>query len=102
MLASIPGVSLLWTIDANPAAVSAADVPAGVRVSTQIEDALGDGAVDCVIISTPTPSHASLAQRALEAGKQVFAEKPLCANAAEVWPLYECAAKRGLLLFTAR
>ena len=26
----------------------------------------------------------------------------ICANAAEVWPLYECAAKRGLLLFTAR
>lgn len=38
----------------------------------------GDPAIDAISICTPTPSHDPLIRAALEAGKDVFCEKPLC------------------------
>lgn len=45
--------------------------------STDVDDVLGDGSIDLVVIATRHDSHAELACRALEAGKDVFVEKPL-------------------------
>src|SRR5690606_5758808 len=41
------------------------------------EDVLKDSSCDGIVIATPATLHASLAQKALEAGKHVFVEKPL-------------------------
>ena len=40
---------------------------------------LDDPSVDAVAIATPVSTHYELAERALEAGKHVFVEKPLAA-----------------------
>jgi predicted dehydrogenase len=45
--------------------------------TTDIEDALGHPDIDAVLITTNHDSHASLALRALQAGKHVLVEKPL-------------------------
>ena len=71
------------------------------KVTHELQSALDDPAVSCVIVSTPTPHHAPIIRQALTAGKHVFAEKPLCCDAAEVGPLFELAASRHLLLHTA-
>ena len=40
----------------------------GAKVASDVTEALSDAAVDCVIVSTPTPHHAPLIRAALEAG----------------------------------
>ena len=62
------------------------------------DDVLSDEQVDAVAIATPVSTHFPLAKRALEAGKNVFVEKPLAASTAEAIALAELADERGLLL----
>lgn len=47
------------------------------RVTTDLDEVFGDATADSVVILTRHDSHASLAVRALQAGKHVFVEKPL-------------------------
>ncbi len=53
-------------------------------VGTDVEELLADDSVDAVFIVTRHSSHASLACRALEAGKAVFVEKPLALGVDEL------------------
>lgn len=57
----------------------------GARVSaTDIDAVLGDKDIGAVLIATRHDSHAQLAMKALEQGKHVFVEKPLCLTTAEL------------------
>lgn len=51
-----------------------------VYATTDYDDLLNDNNVDLVIITTRHDSHASLTLKALQAGKNVFVEKPLATN----------------------
>ena len=62
------------------------------RLVRSVQDVLDR--VDLVDIVTPTPSHAPLCRLALEAGKDVFIEKPMTMTSAEARELAE-AAQRG-------
>jgi predicted dehydrogenase len=62
------------------------DIPRSAALSAQysrakpfahFEDALHDPEVDAIVLATPAEQHASMAIAALEAGKDVFVEKPL-------------------------
>lgn len=55
--------------------------------TSDIEEALNDPEVDLVFISTRHDSHASIALKALNAGKNVFVEKPLAINEGEITKL---------------
>ncbi len=59
---------------------------------------LADPAIDAVVIATPSPTHATLATRALKAGKHVLVEKPLALSAGEVRRLGALAASRRRVL----
>jgi predicted dehydrogenase len=48
-----------------------------VESTTDPEDIFTNPDVDAVIIATPAPTHFELAKRAMEAGKDVFVEKPM-------------------------
>ena len=54
--------------------------------------------VDVVDIVTPTDSHYELCRRALEAGKDVFLEKPMTMNSADARRLAELAESRRRLI----
>ena len=56
------------------------DVP---RWTQSYEDVLSDPQVDAVIIATPHPLHVSWGIKALEAGKHVLMQKPLCGDLSE-------------------
>lgn len=57
----------------------------GAQYATgNIDDILGDKAVDIVMIATRHDSHASLTLQALQAGKHVFVEKPLAIHSQEL------------------
>ena len=53
---------------------------------------------DAVVIATPVNTHFPLAKAALEAGKHVMLEKPMCASVAECDQLIALADKMGLTL----
>jgi myo-inositol 2-dehydrogenase / D-chiro-inositol 1-dehydrogenase len=63
-----------------------------------IEEALSDPMLDAVIVSPPTPFHYAYIIRALEAGKHVFAEKPLGKTIAQINHCFQLAEEKDLAL----
>ncbi|KIM06099.1 MAG: oxidoreductase [Sulfurovum sp. AS07-7] len=71
--------------------------------TTNYEDILNDKDVDLVLISTRHDSHAELSLRALQAGKNVFVEKPLATNQEDldkIKAFYESDTPNKPVLFT--
>src|SRR5205807_8573599 len=76
--------ALRWVCDANPQAVAieAQRYPAA-RATVDVADILDDDGVRGVVIATPAANHYLTAHAALDAGKDVFVEKPLALRYAE-------------------
>jgi predicted dehydrogenase/threonine dehydrogenase-like Zn-dependent dehydrogenase len=71
--------------------------------TTDLDEVLGDDAIDLVVVSTRHDTHADLALRALKAGKHVFVEKPLALTEEEldaIAAFYADRADRAPLLQT--
>lgn len=60
-----------------------------------------DRTYDCVLVCTPPVTHVELALRALDAGSNVFIEKPLSSDLSDVDKLSLSSEKNGLLAFVA-
>ena len=68
------------------------------RRCTSFADVLADPAVKGVAICTPAQTHAALTIRALEAGKDVFVEKPLALEVADGERMIEVARAQDRIL----
>ena len=81
---AIPGCELAWLCDGDPAALErvGAAIPAARRTA-DLADLLADDALDAVVLATPVPTHAALAEQVLRAGKHCFVEKPLAQSVAD-------------------
>jgi len=66
------------------------------NATTDLDGIWRDPEVNTVFIATGHNSHAALACRALEAGKHVFVEKPLCLTTEELEKIILTADERGL------
>ena len=75
-LGANPATSLRYVVDVNRAAAAALAAKHGAQVA-DVATALGDPAVDAVIIASSTDTHADLAIAAAKAGKAIFCEKPI-------------------------
>jgi predicted dehydrogenase len=97
--ARLPGAELAWCCDLDPAVLDRhrGGYPS-TRFTTDLDDLLGDDALDAVVIATSVPTHAALATRALEAGKHTFVEKPLALRADDARSVAALADARGLVL----
>lgn len=62
-----------------------------VSVISNIDDVLADDRVDAVVIATPTSTHHSLVEKALNANKHVMVEKPITNSLADARSLCELA-----------
>lgn len=60
--------------------------------TTDYEAVLADSRVDAVCIATPHPQHVEWGLKALQAGKHVFMQKPLCGEMAEADAMVEGVA----------
>jgi predicted dehydrogenase len=60
---------------------------------------VGSPDIDAVYIALPNSHHARWTQRALETGKAVLCEKPLCVGSAQTAAVLETAATTGALLW---
>ena len=69
-----------------------------INVSRDYQDIFKDPEIDTVCIATPTNTHFRFAQEALQAGKNVFCEKPLAMLSEECSQLEELAQREKKLL----
>ncbi len=69
----------------------------GVHVYTSLEDLLSDEGVDIVTLAVPNELHMPLAIQAMEAGKNVISEKPVCLSCEELQKIFDASARTGKL-----
>lgn len=90
--------ALALVCDETPAGRTAAEgIAPGVTVRGDIQAALDDEASG-LVIATPAETHYELAKRALEAGKDVFVEKPLALTPEQGRRLVKLAEEGGRIL----
>jgi len=95
----VPGAELAWCCDEREEVrAKLASKHPRTRFTGDMEDLLGDDALDAVVLATPVPTHAALAVRVLEAGKHCFVEKPLAQSVADAELAVAAAQARGKLL----
>jgi predicted dehydrogenase len=99
-LPSLPGIQLVAVADLNEARAAEVADEQGVKALT-VDDLLASPAIDAVLNLTIPAAHVDIDSRALEAGKHVFAEKPLALSTAEAAGLKGLADRRGLRLGSA-
>jgi predicted dehydrogenase len=95
-----PGAELRWVCDRDSGALERARrINPGIRTTAELAEVLADPEVDAVVVATPAPTHAELAERALRADKHVLVEKPLALSYAEALRVEAAArAHRRVLL----
>ena len=71
---------------------------AGVRFSREFSEVLSDLSVDAIALATPAATHYQMAKAALEAGKDVFTEKPLAIDVKQGEELVQLAAAKKRIL----
>ena len=72
----------------------------GIHVYTSFEDVLADPTVDIVTIAVPNELHRPLSIAALEAGKNVISEKPVCLSSEELADIIAASERTGKLFTT--
>jgi predicted dehydrogenase len=98
-LNELPAAELRYLCDMSGAARERAQLRYPQLVTTpDLDDVLGDDAVEAIVVATPVSTHYSVAKAALSAGKHVFVEKPLAASAREALELGALAVAEELVL----
>ncbi len=69
-----------------------------VEPVTDVQTVLDDPEIDAVLLATPIATHHDMGRRVLEAGKNVFIEKPMASTVEECEDLIAVADERGLIL----
>ncbi|HWK32873.1 MAG TPA: Gfo/Idh/MocA family oxidoreductase, partial [Hyphomicrobium sp.] len=83
----------------DPDPVVAADMSSRFNApAASVESILDDRAITAVAIAAPAWLHASLALKALKAGKHVFVEKPIALSLVDAREMQRVAAEQGRVL----
>ncbi|TCJ19729.1 inositol 2-dehydrogenase [Rubrobacter taiwanensis] len=95
----IPGAHLVRIVDANEkVARENSERLGGVDWSTEYGDLLEDDRIEAVIVASPTPLHADMAEAAARAGKHVFCEKPISLELSRTYEVIETVRSSGVKL----
>lgn len=98
VLTSMPGLELFFHSRTAGKVKELADLYRVPKWTTSLDE-LFSWKADCAFILTPTPSHFQLASACLEAGMDVFTEKPATESAAETCKLANLAdAKKKIAM----
>jgi len=95
-LRKIPGVELVLA-DINPALAETLGTKEKVPWASQVDAIFADREIQGVDICTPTHTHFDLIQRAVEAGKDFFCEKPLCSTLEEAKAIKKLVDSSGCI-----
>jgi predicted dehydrogenase len=99
LISSTPGLRLRAVCDTSPERLRAAeaDFPT-IRAYASIEEMVANPEIEAITIVTPHNTHAGLALKAINAGKSVIVEKPLCLTVEEADEMISAAKKKGVTL----
>jgi len=67
-----------------------------ITVTDDYMSIINDDSIDAVSVATPVTTHFPIGKAVLEAGKHLFIEKPMCANAEESRELIRIAEEKNL------
>jgi predicted dehydrogenase len=97
--AALPGARLAWLCDGRQEMLDrhGASHPQA-RVTQNLDDLLEDESLDAIVLATPVPTHAALAEKVLDAGKHCFVEKPLAQSIADAERAVAAAERAGKIL----
>ncbi len=84
-------------VDPSPAAAALAK-EFGIRHEADSKSVLSDPAIPAVAVASPAATHARVAAEALNAGKDVFVEKPIALKVEEAVELAALAKSKGRIL----
>lgn len=93
-----PRLNLVAVASRDPGRRAQATADWGVPTTPTLDDLLEDDRVRLVVIATPHDSHAELAIRALNSGRDVVVDKIMCMNVAEAERMIEARNRSGRLL----
>ena len=90
---------VLYAVDSDPSKLKRVrSMFPGVDCVSDLPKALADQNVHAVAVATPVKSHFAIVRDALNAGKHVLCEKPLCETAAEAQELSDLSKRKNLAL----
>lgn len=96
LLSSVEGLELAAVVERTTN--HAAERYPGITTYRTLDDMLADSSLDLIVVTTPNDSHFEYAREAIEAGKHVVVDKPMCVSSAEIAELMKLAAGRGTML----
>jgi myo-inositol 2-dehydrogenase/D-chiro-inositol 1-dehydrogenase/scyllo-inositol 2-dehydrogenase (NAD+) len=97
--AGVEGARLLAMVDPEAEARKAALSELGIdKGYADYREALGDPAIDAIVVVTPTVFHREIVVAAAAAGKHVFCEKPMAMDAAECTDMIAACDRAGVKL----
>ncbi len=99
LVRTFANLGVLRTVcDSSRECLARLQVDSGVQRTTQFEEVLMDPEVGAVAIATPASSHFEFVRSALQAGKDVFVEKPLALAVQDGQVLVKFAADKKRIL----
>jgi len=97
--AGLPGAELRSCCDPSESARARAALQfPGAQITAEFSDLLDDPELDAIAIATPVPTHAELAVKVLQAGKDCFVEKPLAQSVVDAERVVAAAQQAGRTL----
>lgn len=98
-LDALPGCELAWCcdVDTERRAWARAAFP-GARCAADLGEVLADESVEAIVIATPVPTHAALAELVLASERHCLVEKPLSCDIASAERLVALATERSGVL----
>jgi len=96
LLSSVEGLELAAVVERS--SNRAAERYPNIKTYRSISELLSDDSIGLVVVTTPSGTHTPLAKMALEAGKHVIVDKPLCTASADIAQLMHLAAAKQRLL----
>ncbi len=91
--------SLSAVVDATESGQSTArSIAPDAMITDNIEDILKDDQIRGIALATPAETHANIAIRAMQAGKDVFVEKPMALSISDALDMQSVANETGRIL----
>ena len=84
----------IWDIDEKKRTAAA---ERGIHVYSSLKDVLSDKTVDIVTVAVPNDDHLPISIEAMEAGKNVICEKPVCLDHTELEKIISVSERTGKL-----
>lgn len=95
---SVPGLNLYAVCDIDALKRRAVGRDFGVKTFENIDQVLEDGKSSLIVLATPHDTHAPLAIKAMDAGKNVIVEKVMCLSVAEADAMIAASKRNNVKL----